>query len=293
MVTLAQLQAYYPALLAFEYRGQPRATAQIAAFVEQACTDLILQQIANAYDVDTAVGVQLDVIGQYVGVSRNIGAPTAQPYFSFWSTASARNPALYQGTWNPVTDGPTIPAASGGNTGWWYAASVSGTSTAPIAQAFLAGDIIYSNGTTWIYENADSGNGLTSTTDPTVNTQGIFTSTTSSSQVNTALSDASYRAVIQLKIILNSNDGTLASIVSYIQQFFPGLIRVQDNKDMTMNYTVSPLVPISPALLAIYLPKPMGVGITINNATTTTLLVSDSGAQLVSDTGVSLVAIGT
>ena len=78
------------------------------------------------------------------------------------------------------------------------------------------------------------------------------------------LPDSSYSLLLKLQVVLNSNDGTLASIQALIALFFPGLITVVDNKDMTLTYTVSRLVSIPADVLGSYLPKPMGCGITVN-----------------------------
>ena len=40
--------------------------------------------LAQAFDLDVAIGVQLDVVGQWVGQSRNVTIPVAQPWFA-WS----------------------------------------------------------------------------------------------------------------------------------------------------------------------------------------------------------------
>lgn len=64
-----QLQ-YYADLLIIQYRGQARAQATIQAVARQALVDNIPITIENAFDLDTAIGVQLDTLGLYVGVTR-------------------------------------------------------------------------------------------------------------------------------------------------------------------------------------------------------------------------------
>ena len=96
------------------------------------------------------------------------------------------------------------------------------------------------------------------------NPDGIFLRYNYRSTSLTALPDTDYSFVMKLQIVLNSSDGTLASIQQYLKNFFPGLITVVDNKDMTLTYTISRLVPVAPAILANYLPKPMGCSIAIN-----------------------------
>lgn len=105
-------------------------------------------------------------------------------------------------------------------------------------------------------------------------------------QRNTALSDTSYAFMMALKIILNSSDGTLASIDNYLNALIPGAVSVVDNLDMTLTYTVTGVLPVDPATLAAYLPKPMGVGI---NVRTNDFIVTDGGDFIVDDSGNKLV----
>ena len=262
-MTINDLSSYYASLLAYEYRGLPNASRQMQLWTKQAAADLFAAQLLSCFALDQAVGAQLDVLGKYVGAPRNVGVVLSRPFFSLWSSSSARNPSLYKGTWVPSTNSPAIPTAGSGNNGWWYVAYETGTSTAPIAGSWNAGDIIFSNGTVWAKETADCGNGLTTCTDLSVNLNGVFYSDAFYSGQNSDLTDNEYRTVIQLKAILNSNDGTLASIMGYLNTFFPGLISLVDNQDMTMNYYVVSTIALSKELLQIYLPRPMGVGMTI------------------------------
>lgn len=55
----------------------------------------------------------------------------------------------YQGTWDPTTNTPTIPAAAGGNSGNWYITSAAGTATGNAAGTYGAGDRVRSNGSAW------------------------------------------------------------------------------------------------------------------------------------------------
>lgn len=103
---------------------------------------------------------------------------------------------------------------------------------------------------------------------------------------NTALSDTSYAFMIALQIILNSSDGTLFSIQQYLAALLPGIVTVVDNKDMTLTYTITGTPPVDPAVLAAYLPKPMGVGINVN---TNDFIITDGGDFIVTDAGDKLV----
>ena len=64
------LKNYYANLLIVQYNGKPKAAATIKMVVDLIFANLILLQIQNAFDWKTAVGEQLDIIGKWVGVSR-------------------------------------------------------------------------------------------------------------------------------------------------------------------------------------------------------------------------------
>lgn len=60
---------YYSNLLALEYHGKPKATATIEALTNL-LPHALIQSVINAFDIETAVGVQLETLGQYVDVDR-------------------------------------------------------------------------------------------------------------------------------------------------------------------------------------------------------------------------------
>jgi hypothetical protein len=260
---ITELTDYYADLLAYQFRGLPNASRTVKLLTKQAAADLFVQDLLTCYDIDQAVGAQLDVLGKYVGAPRNIGTVIDRPYFGFWDYSFTLDPTKYQGTWIPSTDDPTIPAAAGGNTGWWYVASEAGTSATPIVETFASGDIIFSDGVVWAKSTDENGNGLTDYSSSAINRNGVFYDYSFAVNQNSDLTDAEYRTVIKLKIILNANDGTLSTIMDYLQTFFPGEISLIDGTNMHLPYTVLSTVPLSQALLELYLPRPMGVGITV------------------------------
>lgn len=77
----------YTALVTSEHASAPRFMAMVAAvaqcFVDQ---QNALEAMPAAFDLDTAVGVQLDAVGLWVGLSRRISIPITGVYFS-WDTA--------------------------------------------------------------------------------------------------------------------------------------------------------------------------------------------------------------
>ncbi len=61
---------YYANLLIMQYHNKPRAQETIKVSTASIPDQLILDVI-NGYNIDTAVGAQLDTLGIYVGVDRN------------------------------------------------------------------------------------------------------------------------------------------------------------------------------------------------------------------------------
>ena len=79
-MTNAQLINYYANLLVLQYIGQPNAYATIQALVTPVIMNQIPLAVQNGFNMDgTAVGVQLDVLGKYAGVSRNGYGVFGQP----------------------------------------------------------------------------------------------------------------------------------------------------------------------------------------------------------------------
>jgi len=70
-MTNAELAAYYANLLILQYKGKPKAYATVEYLASMAIMDQLPLSIQAAFDIETSVGDQLDVIGKYVGISRN------------------------------------------------------------------------------------------------------------------------------------------------------------------------------------------------------------------------------
>lgn len=70
-MTTQEIIDYYVNLLILQYRGKARARAHMSALVGEVVMDQLPLSVQNGYDVETAVGAQLDVLGKYVGVSRD------------------------------------------------------------------------------------------------------------------------------------------------------------------------------------------------------------------------------
>lgn len=64
------LVKYYQDLLIVQYHDKPKAKAMIKSKIEETLCNLLEVKVRDAFDVDTAVGVQLDIIGKWVGIER-------------------------------------------------------------------------------------------------------------------------------------------------------------------------------------------------------------------------------
>lgn len=80
-------------------RQQPNFIATLSANSEVAVRiqDTLLSMIAK-FDIDTATGEQLDILGEWVGVSRNISVPITGVYFTWDGDYTV---GWDYGTWQP------------------------------------------------------------------------------------------------------------------------------------------------------------------------------------------------
>ncbi len=74
---------YYVNLLIIQYHNRPNARETIRIIIEQLLADGVFFAIRDAYDIDTAVGVQLDLLGKYQDIDRNYRGQTLTGFFSF------------------------------------------------------------------------------------------------------------------------------------------------------------------------------------------------------------------
>lgn len=85
LLLLEQLHEYYANLLIVQYNGKPKAQAHIKFLVDLVFANVILLQIQDAFDWRTAVGPQLEIIGKWVGVTKNYNGSLfwGKTYFSY------------------------------------------------------------------------------------------------------------------------------------------------------------------------------------------------------------------
>lgn len=86
-----------------EHSPRPRYVQTVTATIQSAVDNLnLLEQIPELFDVDTAVGQQLDVIGQWVGLTRFINTPL-NVYFSWGVPHLGWGEGVWRGRYDPNT----------------------------------------------------------------------------------------------------------------------------------------------------------------------------------------------
>jgi hypothetical protein len=91
----------YTNLVTSEHFDQPNFQAVLAA-VLQGYVDRqnVMLNLPSSFDLDLAQGAQLDVLGEWVGISRSLRVPIANVYFSFGIAGVGFGEGIW---WNPRT----------------------------------------------------------------------------------------------------------------------------------------------------------------------------------------------
>lgn len=82
MAGVSDIIDYYVNAIIIQYANKPKAQETIRALVSKILANGILFEIRDGYNIDTAVGVQLDIIGKYVGVTRFFEVNDPIDYFA-------------------------------------------------------------------------------------------------------------------------------------------------------------------------------------------------------------------
>lgn len=93
--------ADYTQLITSEHADKPKFMAMVSAVAGAfVAAQNFLEGMTAAFDLDTAVGAQLDVLGLWIGIPRRINVPVSNVYFA-WDTA---NVGWDQGVWFSAGD---------------------------------------------------------------------------------------------------------------------------------------------------------------------------------------------
>ena len=78
------LIAYYVNLLILQYRNKPKAQAHIQALISSLMVYDLSILVRDGFNIDTAVGKQLDILGKYLGADRIVtGTSFSRAYFGY------------------------------------------------------------------------------------------------------------------------------------------------------------------------------------------------------------------
>ena len=75
---------YYTNLLIIQYHNKPKARATIEAMISEGMIYDLAILVRDGFNLETAVGAQLDIIGKYVGVNRVVtGTAFTRSYYGY------------------------------------------------------------------------------------------------------------------------------------------------------------------------------------------------------------------
>lgn len=144
----------YTSLITSEHAERPKFMAVIAALLQPlADIKATIESIPSLFDLDVAVGVQLDTVGEWIGQSRYLSVPLTDVYFSLDTTGLGFDEGTWLGPFDPVTGLVALPddayrtllRAKIANNQW--------DGTIPGAYRFLAA--VFPGNTVFIQDNQD------------------------------------------------------------------------------------------------------------------------------------------
>lgn len=99
--------ASYLSRITSEHANKPNFVAYVTALIQPFIdSQAALRSLLQIYDLDTAVGVQLDAVGQWIGRTRFVQQPIANLYFSFDTLGLGWDQGVWKGPFDP-SDGLT------------------------------------------------------------------------------------------------------------------------------------------------------------------------------------------
>ncbi|AIT21533.1 hypothetical protein BTN_2331 [Burkholderia thailandensis E254] len=94
----------YTALITSEHSDKPRFMSTLGVLVQPLVDQMnLLASMPGKFDLDVAVGDQLDTVGLWVGVSRRIRTPLTGIYFSFDIAGLGFDQGIWKGPFDPDT----------------------------------------------------------------------------------------------------------------------------------------------------------------------------------------------
>lgn len=92
----------YTELISNYHRGKPRFVSHVDLSTRPlADVATALDDLLSAFDIDMAVGVQLDQLGEWIGRTRAVAQPVSGVYFALDDDALGWDRGVWQGPWDP------------------------------------------------------------------------------------------------------------------------------------------------------------------------------------------------
>lgn len=100
----------YTDLITSEHADKPNFMATITASLQSAADIVaVAQGISDKFDLDQAVGKQLDILGEWIGISRNVKTELTGVYFSFDTQGVGFDEGLIWSEGEPLTGLTELP----------------------------------------------------------------------------------------------------------------------------------------------------------------------------------------
>jgi len=99
----------YPGLVTSQHQ-KPRYTALVAVLTQPLVdAQALLAAMPAAFDVDTAVGVQLDAVGLWAGITRVLRVPLSGVYFAWGVEGVGWSEGVWKGPYDPTSGLTSLP----------------------------------------------------------------------------------------------------------------------------------------------------------------------------------------
>lgn len=100
----------YLNLITSEHKRRPKYMATVTALIRPLCDlDALFQEMRFTFDLDTAVGKQLDAVGVRVGISRRVHVLLEGVYFALDTQGVGIDEGVWQGQYDPLTEYVILP----------------------------------------------------------------------------------------------------------------------------------------------------------------------------------------
>jgi hypothetical protein len=100
----------YTNLITSEHNQAPNFMAMVELFAQAGSdTKFLLETLSQHFDIDVAIGKQLDIVGEWVGRTRFLSIPLAGVYFSLDEAGVGLDEGTWKGPFDPATGLVELP----------------------------------------------------------------------------------------------------------------------------------------------------------------------------------------